>query len=146
MAAKKFRGRSHQGWLPIAPKETPGICQMLDDIGASDDHVALHLGVRIQSVRVWRRQDAGPRAAKLALFYETQWGRQFVAGQVEDDALFFGRAAVHFHAEAERLRVLLAKLGGLGDFGSANDPAPEVAAEFLLRVQGLPASRLRRAA
>ena len=116
-----------QGWLPIAPKRVPSFEVMFEDIGARPSALGEHLGVGMSSVYRWLGGQAPvPRAALLAMFYETKWGRDFVSCEVEWDAVRLGHALMRATAEVERLRAELHRLGRLADFGSANDPCPLV--------------------
>ena len=51
---------------------TPPLSYMLDDIFTRDPKkIAKHLGVSVQTLKKWKSADVAPRAAMLALFYET---------------------------------------------------------------------------
>lgn len=116
-------------WLALLPRSVPALSQMLEDIGnPSARLVARALGVHPRTVERWMEQDTAPRAALLALFYATQWGRSAVNCQAENDAqLFFGYAAA-LRTELDAANAKLARLGQIGEFGSANDPAQGVPA------------------
>jgi hypothetical protein len=105
----------------------PAFDLMFDEIGASPARLARHLGC--DRTTIYRWLDGEPferRAYGLAMFYETRWGRSFVATDVENDARVYG-AAMRFQREViAQQRAQLAKLGVLGDFGSANDPGEGV--------------------
>lgn len=116
-------------WLALLPRRVPALSLMLEDIGhPSARLVARALGVHPRTVERWVEQDRAPRAALLALFYATQWGRSDVNCQAENDAkLYFGYAAA-LRTELDAANAQLARLGQIGEFGSANDPAQGVAA------------------
>jgi hypothetical protein len=134
MAERKSTGGSRarryprgRGWLAIAPTVLPAFQVMFDDIGASPARLARHLGCGRTAIYRWL--DGAPcerRAYELAMFYETKWGRDFIATEAHNDARLFGSAMLALRAENDRLTARLARLGHLGDFGSANDPAEGV--------------------
>lgn len=127
-----FRGK---GWLPLAPTSLPSFEDMFEDIGAAPWELARHLGTSMSSVYRWLSGEvAVPRAHLLAMFYETQWGRSFVSCAAEENARVFGRSMLALREEVEALRSKVERLGRIGDFGSANDPMPEVELERMAQV------------
>lgn len=64
----------------------------------------------------------------LALYYATQWGRSEVNCQAENDASLYFAYAGALRTELDAANAKLARVGQIGDFGSANDPAPGVPA------------------
>jgi hypothetical protein len=123
------------GWLAIAPRDLPSLSVLLDDVGASPRSMAAHLGVSERSVlAAWTERASLPRACHLAVFYETKWGRSFVDSRAHNDAVLYGTIMLRLKDEVERLRGVLAHLGKLGEFGSANDPSPDIV------VEGVPSS------
>lgn len=112
------------GWLVHIPKRTPPLEAMLTDIGKpSTQEIAKALGVHHSTVERWRRVGRAPKAAMLALFYATSWGRSNVNCQAENQAKFYFGYAAALRAELEAAQAQLARLGHIGEFGSANDPA-----------------------
>jgi hypothetical protein len=100
---------------------------MLDDLGASVRHTSIELGVSQSTVYRWiNGQQPMPRAAQLAVFWLTKWGRSAVNAAAENDAVLYFGLASRLADEVAHLRAQLAKIGHLGDFGSANDPTPGV--------------------
>lgn len=112
-------------WLALLPRRVPALSILLEDIGNPDpDAIAKTLGVSPSTVYRWKAKDTAPRAVLLALYYATQWGRSDVNCQAVNDArLYFGYAAA-LRTALEAANAKLARLGQIGDFGSANDPAP----------------------
>ncbi|MBX3619493.1 MAG: hypothetical protein KF891_05820 [Rhizobacter sp.] len=121
--------------LALIPKSIPSLLLMLDDIGCSPAGagsvrraraLAKALGVGERTVRNWIEQGYAPRPAMLAIFWITRWGQSTVNTKAENDARLYAGYVNCLKAELEELRGQLRKLGELGDFGSANDPAPGV--------------------
>lgn len=114
-----------RNWLTLLPRRVPALSILLEDIGnPSASVVAKALGVHARTVERWRAHDNAPRAVLLALYYATQWGRSDVNCQAVNDArLYFGYAA-SLRTELDAANAKLARLGQIGDFGSANDPTP----------------------
>lgn len=117
-----------QGWLPLLPKKLPPLGLMLEDIGdPSTDAIAKALDVSRETVQRWIAQEKAPRVVLLALYYVTSWGRSEVNCQAENDASFYYSFVASLRTELAAANAKLARLGQIGDFGSANDPAHEVA-------------------
>ncbi len=53
----------------------PALQTMLDDIPATPEQVARHLGIKPSTLATYRRKGTAPRSVMLALFWETRWGR-----------------------------------------------------------------------
>lgn len=117
--------------LCLIPKSIPSLAIMLDDIGCgssrSTKELAKALGVCERTLRGWRDQGRAPRTAMLAIFWLTSWGQSAVNCKAHNDARMFAGYVGSLKSEVADLKAQLAKLAELGDFGSANDPAPGVA-------------------
>ena len=84
--------------------------------------VAKHLGVTVETLRRWKAADRAPRAAMLALFYESRWGYSLLyttAFNAETDAR---QEVSSLKRTNDALRVRIARLESLGNFESANEP------------------------
>lgn len=113
-----------RGLLVLLPKWTPPLEVMLADIGSpSSRELAKALKVHHSTVERWKRIGKAPRTALLALFYITRWGRSDVHCRAENDARAQAALAFHLKSELDKATAQLARLGQIGDFGSANDPA-----------------------
>lgn len=111
------------------PRHTPPLSVMLQDLGdPPTGTVAKALGVNLRTVYRWKAKDQAPRAVMLALFFATRWGRSQVHCQAESQATLYATYAASLRAELDRALAQLARLGQIGEFGSANDPAPGVLA------------------
>ncbi|AMP00148.1 hypothetical protein CAter10_2503 [Collimonas arenae] len=81
------------------------------------------LEVSPATVRRWRQENAKvPRAAVLALFWETHWGRAIVDSHNAYERQLLHRQIIGLKKENARLRALSEKLMYTGDFGAANEP------------------------
>ena len=103
------------------PKTIPPLSWLLDDIGSpSSDQVGKALQVSARQVNIWRKADEAPRSVMLSLFWLTRWGVSAVDCQAFNDAqLAHGLARAHA-TEASNLRVELARIISIADFGCAN--------------------------
>ena len=102
---------------------TPPLSYMLDDIFTRDPKkIAKHLGVSVQTLKKWKAADAAPRAAMLALFYETRWGYSLLATTANNGELFARQVSAGLERENAALRVRIARLEALGNFESSNEP------------------------
>lgn len=102
---------------------TPPLSYMLDDIFVRDlKKIAKHLGVTVQTLKKWRANDNAPRAAMLALFYETQWGYSLMYTTAHNGEKCARELADSLQRTNDALRVRIARLEALGNFESANEP------------------------
>ena len=96
---------------------------MLADIGRPHAAaVARLLGVHERTVYGWQAQDSAPRAAMLALFWETSWGRSWQHTNAENAARMAAVRASVLESENQRLRGRVAYLERLAVYDSANAP------------------------
>lgn len=77
------------------PAGLPPFSFMVDDIPATPAQIARHLGITTKTLQRYRATDTAPHAVRLALFFETRWGRS----AADTEAHNFGQ--VHYrHAKA----------------------------------------------
>lgn len=107
----------------LAPRALPALSQLLPDLGnPSPREIARYLDVTERTVYGWKAADQLPKAAQLALFWESSYGLSAL------DAELFNRVAVYrnlsesLNHEAQMLRVRIARLEKIGSFASANAP------------------------
>lgn len=109
----------------IAPSHAglPPFSVMLDDLTIRAARpIALHLGISVRTLERYRRTGNAPRAAQLALYFETQWGLRAVNCQaVNGERVALGLAR-SLQRETAMLRARIARLEETGDFGAANSP------------------------
>lgn len=117
--------------LHLLPRHTPSLELMLEDLGNPHPRkLAKALGVSERTVRKWRAQEYAPRPAMLAIYWITRWGQNRVHTEAHNEAQLFRGYVNCVKEENEKLRAQLQQLGRIGDFGSANDPSPEVTGAF----------------
>jgi hypothetical protein len=109
--------------LAHAPRVLPPLAVVLADIGnPSTADLAAVLDVDVRTIQRWIADDKMPRAAHLALFWLTRWGRSIVDTRAVNDARLYASLARSRDDELRQLRGQLARLLAIADFGSANDP------------------------
>ena len=106
-----------------APRVMPPLSSILVDLGqpAAVD-VACFLGLHPRTVARWIQADQAPRAAMLALYWLTRWGRSQVECSAVNDARL---AAAQLRAQVSELQAArdsLARVLAVADFGAANAP------------------------
>ncbi|TFZ02095.1 hypothetical protein [Ramlibacter humi] len=129
-AEKRARGKLRTSvlnrWLPSG---LPSFQAILEDLGQPDaEAIGAGLQVHPTTVRRWLRDGDAPHAIKLALFWMTRWGISTVEVNAQNDAINSERIARLHELEAEKLRDNLRLVERIADFGSANDPLPNVQA------------------
>lgn len=109
--------------LVDAPRHLPPLAAMLSDLGnPSAEAIARHLGVSRRTVYRWLLAGKAPRAAMLALFWSTRWGRSAVECRAVNDATLQAAIARNALEQAQRRLREVEHLLALGNFGSANQP------------------------
>lgn len=102
---------------------TPPLSFLLDDIfERSPIKIAKHLGVSAATLKRWTVADHAPRAALLALFYESRWGYGLLETTAHNTALYATQETASLKRQNAALLVRIARLEATGDFGSANQP------------------------
>lgn len=105
------------------PASLPSLAFMLADLGnPCAVELAAFLDVHPRTVARWLQAGVAPRAAALALFWLTRWGRSQVDADAVNDARLahaLARSAGDALAASEREN---AHLESVGVFGSANAP------------------------
>lgn len=102
---------------------TPPLSYLLNDIFERDlKKVAKHLGVTLQTLQRWQLTDEAPRAALLALFFESRWGYSLMYTTAHNGELFARQEVDALKRTNAALRLRIERLEALSDFGSANAP------------------------
>lgn len=108
----------------LAPNQLPPLSVLVGDLHGprTPEAIGHHLGVSALTVRRWIAKDDAPRAAALALFWETRWGLSALDAQ----AVNLVRSHVGLNNALRRANAALQRrvemLEALGGFGSANSP------------------------
>lgn len=102
---------------------TPPLSLLLDDMFEKNPKkVAKHLGVTVATLKRWKDTDSAPRAALLALFYESRWGYSLLYTTAYNAETMARDEAKSQKRINDALRVRIARLEALGNFESANEP------------------------
>lgn len=96
-----FRGPS--------PARLPPFDLMCHDLGMPDAQIARHLGVTLRTLRGWQKRGA-PRAAQLAVFWETRYGFSAVDSEMGNLLAHYFQAAGMHEREAKRLQILVRRM------------------------------------
>lgn len=108
----------------LAPDQLPPLSVMIDDLHGprTPEAIGLHLGVSGLTVRRWMAKDEAPRAAALALFWETRWGLSALDAQAVNLVRMHIGLNNALRRENASLQRRIQRLEALGGFGSANEP------------------------
>jgi hypothetical protein len=102
---------------------TPPLSVLLDDMFEKNPKkVAKHLGVTVATLKRWKDTDNAPRAALLALFYESRWGYSLLYTTAFNAETVAREESKSLRRTNDTLRVRIARLEALGNFESANEP------------------------
>ena len=106
-----------------APRTLPIWQAILEDLSHPPaKRVARVLGTGVRTVHRWNATGRAPRAAQLALFWLTRWGRSSVHAQATNDAIVACGLVSGLRARVSQLEGERAHLLALGGSGAANDP------------------------
>lgn len=115
----KFRPYS----IHHAPKSLPHWQTILDDLGnPTARQLAKVLGVGQRTVYRWSRQENAPRAACLALFWLTRWGRSAVDCDAVNDCHMAIDYANALERELHKTRLQLHHVLAINGTGASNEP------------------------
>jgi|GEM_PF-3063806 hypothetical protein len=95
---------------------------MADIPNATPSTVAKFLDVTERSVWRWLADNSAPRAALLALWYQTKQGQYEVAVHVGNEAMWNAGMARAQTERADAATARLARVLAISDTGAANDP------------------------
>jgi hypothetical protein len=111
------------------PGQLPSFMLMVEDVGNPTPlQLSIRLGMSERQVRRWYRAESAPLAVLMALFWVSRWGKSLLDAELFNSATINRELVGALRYENEKLRRLASKLGHIGEFGSANDPAPEAPA------------------
>lgn len=110
-------------WRFRAPAAVPDLAALVLELGLDARAIARHLAVAERTVYHWLSTGKAPRAALLALFWETRWGQSIVEAEAVNAARVHAGYVAALEREVATLRARIARLEATGDFGSANAPA-----------------------
>lgn len=102
---------------------TPPLPVLLDDLTTRDlTAIAGHLGISTATLRRYKQAGQAPRAVLLALFFESRWGYSLTETTAHNGAMLERSWRQALERENAGLRVRIARLEAIGDFGAANQP------------------------
>jgi hypothetical protein len=104
----------------------PPLSYLLDDLLTRDQAaIAKHLGVSTATLKRWIQADDAPRAALLALFYESRWGYSLMETTAHNGEMYARQELRFARQQIKHLQAEVARLESIGDFGAANAPRLE---------------------
>ena len=107
----------------LAPRALPALSQLLPVLGnPTVPELAAHLGVSERTIYTWKARDTAPRAALLALFWESSYGLSTLDAELYNTAMVFKKLSESLNNEVLNLRLRIARLERIGTFDSANTP------------------------
>lgn len=126
IAARKQINSSMLCRLPTA---MPPFSVMLADIGSpAVQPLAKAMGFSVRTAQKWIDADEAPLAVNLALFWLTRWGAMDINAHAHNDAVMYYGLAKTSARQVTDLQGQIEHVERLADFGSANDPLPNVKA------------------
>lgn len=107
----------------LAPRSIPALSQIVPALGGpSPREISRYLEVTERTVYRWQASDDAPRAALLALFWESSYGLSALNCELHNAAQVHKSHANSLTRELVNLRARIARLEKMGAFGSANAP------------------------
>ena len=107
----------------IAPRILPPLSRLLSDLGNPTPlEVSRMLHVSERTIKRWRATDDAPRAALLALFWQSSYGLSALDCELFNTAMVWRNLSDSLKKENENLHRRIARLEALGGFGCANSP------------------------
>ncbi|MFY9477183.1 MAG: hypothetical protein WAQ08_05900 [Aquabacterium sp.] len=94
----------------------------MDQLALNPVTAAQFLGVIPRTIRNWLKSGRAPRAALLALWWETPSGRSHQVEHIYEDANLQRGLVAALRAEVRMLETAIARLHAIGDFEALNDP------------------------
>lgn len=112
--------------LSTIPRHLPTLPALLDDLGIpSASTLAKILDVSRRTAERWIAAEHAPRAAMLALFWVSRWGRSEAETQAHNAATLAAAQVRCLRDENAALRAECARLAALSCYGAANSPSWE---------------------
>lgn len=106
-----------------APQKLPCLSQILAILGnPSSREIAKLLDVSERTVYDWKRADKAPRAALLALFWESSYGLETINCDLHNAALRYKCLSDSLGRSNTTLRARIDRLEKIGSFDTANAP------------------------
>lgn len=123
------------------PRDLPDWAQTLEDLGRpTNETLAQVLGVTARTVARWNAAGEAPRAALMALWPATRWGRSSLDAQLHNEAALYRALAESRRRQVDALKRRLLQAEAAASGGAANAPSFDP-----LQVDGPPAWAIRGA-
>ncbi len=106
---------------------------MLRDVPFCVPEVARHLGITVPTVEKYAKTENAPRAAMLALFWETRWGRSAADVEAANWGATYYRLAMSLERENKVLKRQILELEVLLASGDTAANTPFIQAGSLAR-------------
>lgn len=104
------------------PGQIGSLAILADAIPAGLPAVAHHLGITPRTLAGYLASDNAPRAVKVALFVESDYGRNLIHTEAHNSAAMHAGLVDALRRENATLLARIARLEALGYFGAANSP------------------------
>jgi hypothetical protein len=128
---KALRKQIGSNMLCRLPTAMPEFALILEDIGnPTAEHLAYVFQVHAQTARRWIRENQAPQSIMLSLFWITRWGMSVAHADAHNDAVRLAGLARASQEHVETLQRTVEQIERLADFGSANDPLPNVSSKL----------------
>jgi hypothetical protein len=88
----------------------PTFSVLVDDLPATHQQIARHLGVSLATLTKYIKTDCAPRAAMLAVFLETRWGRSAADCEASNYATLCQRRAQQLQKHQSRMAGIIWRL------------------------------------
>lgn len=109
---------------------------MVEDLRLSAPGLAELVGVSTSTAYRWLAAGTAPRSVGLSLFWLTRWGAHTLDAELFNRATVYQGLAEAMSRELWALQEQIARMGQIGQFGSANDPGAHVVRRFGLDCAG----------
>jgi hypothetical protein len=101
----------------------PSFSQLIEALPEREPgQLCKYLDITHQTLRRWKAAQTAPRMAMLAMYWETPYGASLVNTTAHNGAMYARQEVCGLKAENAMLHARIARLEGLGNFGSANEP------------------------
>ena len=97
---------------------------MLDDIAKPDKEVARWLGISVETLRRYKRNEQAPRAVMHALFFQTKWGLGQFDAEMHNSLMYANAEIAELRKQCKKLEAIIEKLEAEIELstGAANAP------------------------
>lgn len=83
---------------------------MLDDIAKPDKEVARWLGISVETLRRYKRNEQAPRPVMHALFFQTRWGLAQFDAEMHNSLMYANAEAAELRKRCKELEAIIQRL------------------------------------